>query len=223
MLHFQILCADVSLFHGKQNSSFSDGDKVFMSSWHVFLSDSNVFRQEILILDKFWFHGSTQNTFKPLVWHLLHQNIFSINDFMKVYEKLIIFIKSLIFNIFWWKKCQTMGLKLFWVDLWNQNLSKINISCPKIFELAKYTWKSEVKTSKTDLGFYDGAIKSSCFLSCFLWFCMSDSNIFGQEILILDKFWFHRSTQNSFKPIVWHFFHQNMLNISDFMKIINFS
>ena len=44
-----------------------------------------------------------------------------------------------------------------------------------------------------------------------------------QEILILDKFWFRRSTQNTFKPIVWHFFHQNMLNISDFMKIINFS
>ena len=31
----------------------------------------------------------------------------------------IIFIKSLIFNIFWWKKCQTIGLKVFWVDLWN--------------------------------------------------------------------------------------------------------
>ena len=96
---------------------------------------------------------------------------------MNVYEKLIIFIKSLIFNIFWWKKCQTIGLKVFWVDLQNQNLSKINISCPKIFELAKYKWKSEVKTSKIDLGFYDGAIKSSCFLSCFLWFCMSDSNM----------------------------------------------
>ena len=32
-----------------------------------------------------------------------------------------------------------------------------------------------------------------------------------------------RSTQNTFKPIVWHFFHQNMLNISDFRKVINFS
>ena len=53
---------------------------------------------------------------------------------MNVYEKLIIFIKSLIFNIFWWKKCQTIGLKVFWVDLRNQNLSKINISCIKIFE-----------------------------------------------------------------------------------------
>ena len=53
---------------------------------------------------------------------------------MNVYKKLIIFIKSLIFNIFWWKKCQTIGLKVFWVDLWNQNLSKINISCIKIFE-----------------------------------------------------------------------------------------
>ena len=36
----------------------------------------------------------------PLVRHLLHQHILIINDFMKVYEKLIIFIKSLIFNIF---------------------------------------------------------------------------------------------------------------------------
>ena len=102
-------------------------------TWTCFCS-LKVFRQEIFSLDKFWFRGSTQNTFKPLVWHLLHQNIFSINDFMKVYEKLIIFIKSLIFNIFWWKKCQTIGLNVFWVDLWNQNLSKINISCPKIFE-----------------------------------------------------------------------------------------
>ena len=50
---------------------------------------------------------------------------------MNVYEKLIIFIKSLIFNILWWKKCQTIGLKVFWVDLQNQNLSKINISCIK--------------------------------------------------------------------------------------------
>ena len=32
------------------------------------------------------------------------------------------------------KKCQTIGLKVFWVDLRNQNLSKINISCIKIFE-----------------------------------------------------------------------------------------
>ena len=167
----------MSLFHGRQNSSFNDGRQSFRTSWYVFLFDSNVFRKEIFSLDKFWFCGSTHNTFKPLVWHLLHQNIFSINDFMNVYEKLIIFIKSLIFNIFWWKTCQTIGLKVFWVDLQNQNLSKINISCPKIFELAKHKWKSEVKTSKIDLGFYDGAIKSSCFLSCFLWFCMSDSNM----------------------------------------------
>ena len=75
---------------------------------------------------------------------------------MKVYEKLIIFIKSLIFNIFCWKKCQTIGSKVFWVDLWNQNLSKINISCQKIFQVAKYKWKSEVKTSKTNLGFMIG-------------------------------------------------------------------
>ena len=53
---------------------------------------------------------------------------------MKVYEKSIVFIKSLIFNIFWWKKCQTIGLKVFWVDLQNQNLSKINISCQKMLE-----------------------------------------------------------------------------------------
>ena len=46
---------------------------------------------------------------------------------MNVYEKLIIFIKSLIFDRFWWKKCQTIGLKVFWVDLRNQNLSKIDI------------------------------------------------------------------------------------------------
>ena len=92
------------------------------------------FGQEIFILDKFWLRRSTQNTFKPLVWHLLHQNILNISDFMKVYEKLIIFIKSLIFNIFWWKKCLTIGLKVFWVDLRNQNLSKMHISCIKIFK-----------------------------------------------------------------------------------------
>ena len=51
----------------------------------------------------------------------------------------------------------------------------------------------------------------------------ANSNIFSQEILILGKSWFCRSTQNTFKPIVRHFSHQNMLNISDFMKIINFS
>ena len=27
-----------------------------------------------------------------------------------------------------------IGLKVFWVDLQNQNLSKINISCQKMFE-----------------------------------------------------------------------------------------
>ena len=48
-------------------------------------------------------------------------------------------------------------------------------------------------------------------------------NIFMQEILILDKLWFDRSTQNTLKPMVGHFLHQNMLNISDFLKIINFS
>ena len=104
-----------------------------MTSWDVFLSDSNIFRQEIFSLDKFWFCRSTQNAFKPLVWHFLHKNIFNINDFMKVYEKLIIFIKPPIFNIFWWKKCLTRGLKVFWVDLRNQNLSRLNISCIKIF------------------------------------------------------------------------------------------
>ena len=116
---FQILSVGVGLFHDTQNSSFNekqsfaDGRLSFMTSWHVFLSDSNIFGQEIYSLDKFWFHGPTQTTFKPLVWHLLHQNILIINDFMKVYEKLII-----IFNIFWWKKCLTIGLKLFWVDLY---------------------------------------------------------------------------------------------------------
>ena len=40
-------------------------------------------------------------------------------------------LTTLIFNIFWWKKCQTIGLKVFWVDLWNQNLFKINILCQK--------------------------------------------------------------------------------------------
>ena len=61
--------------------------------WHVFLSDWTFFGQEIFSLDKFWFREWAQNIFKPLVWHLLHQNILIINDFMKVYEKLIIFIK----------------------------------------------------------------------------------------------------------------------------------
>ena len=109
----------------------------FMTSWHVFLSKSNIFWPEIFSLDKFWFCGSTQKTLKPLVWHLFNQNILIINDFVKVYEKLIIFIKSLILNIFWWKKCLTIVLKVFWVDLRNQNLSKINISWKKQFQLAK--------------------------------------------------------------------------------------
>ena len=182
------------------------------------------FWQEIVSLDKFWFCGSTQNTFKPLVWHLFHQNILIINDFMKVYEKLIIFMKSLIFNIFWWKKCLTISFKVFWVDLQNQNLSKINISWIKIFQLAKNINENlKCKRWQSNLGFYDGAIKFYCFLSCFLWLFMSDSNIFIQEILILDKFWFCRSTHNTFKAIVRHFCHQNMFSISDFMKIINFS
>ena len=55
-------------------------------------------------------------------------------QFLKVYEKLIIFIKSLILNIFWWQKCLTIALKVLWVDLQNQNLSKINISWIKILE-----------------------------------------------------------------------------------------
>ena len=51
------------------------------------MSDYKFLGQEILILDKFWFCESTQNTFKPLVWYLLHQNVLIINDFMKVDEK----------------------------------------------------------------------------------------------------------------------------------------
>ena len=66
----------------------------------LWLIEAISYRQEIFSLDKFWFREWAQNTFKPLVWHLLHQNISIINDFMKGYEKLIIFIKSLIFNIF---------------------------------------------------------------------------------------------------------------------------
>ena len=125
-------------FKGKRIVVLMMGDKVFLSGW-------TFFGQEIFSLDKFWFRGSTQNTFKPLVWHLLHQNILIITDFMNVYEKLIIFKKSLIFNIFWWKKCQTIGLKVFWVDPRNQNLSKLNISCPKIFESDKKTCQKVIK------------------------------------------------------------------------------
>ena len=36
------------------------------------------------------------NTFKPLVLHLFHQNILIINDFMKVYEKLIITVRNVV-------------------------------------------------------------------------------------------------------------------------------
>ena len=78
----------------------------FMISWHVFLSDSNIIWKEILSLDKFWLHWSNQITFKPIVWHLLHHNILIIDDFIKVYENLITFITSLIFNIFSWQKCR---------------------------------------------------------------------------------------------------------------------
>ena len=102
-----------------EKQSFENEKQSFMTSWQVFFSDWIFFEKEVFSLDKFWFCEWTQNTFKPLVWHLLHQNMLIINDFMKVYEESIIFIKWLIFNIFWWKKCQTIGLKVFWVDLWN--------------------------------------------------------------------------------------------------------
>ena len=126
--HLQIQFIHILPTHSFENEkqSFEDGRQSFenekqslMTSWQVFLSDWTFFGQEVFSLDKFWFCEWTQNTFKPLVWHLLHQNMLIINDFMKVYEESIIFIKSLIFNIFWWKKCQTIGLKLFWIDLWN--------------------------------------------------------------------------------------------------------
>ena len=87
----------------------------FMICWHVFWSDSNIIRQEIFGLDKFWLHWSSQITFKSLVWHLLCHNILIIEDFMKVYENLITFITSQISNIFCWQKCLTIGLKVFWV------------------------------------------------------------------------------------------------------------
>ena len=124
----------MEFIHILPKHSFDDEKQSFMTFWYVFFSDWTFFGQEIFSLDNFLFCELTQNNFKPLVWYLLHQNILIINDFMKVYEKLIIFIKSLIFNIFWWKKCQPIGLKVFWVDLQNQNLSKIKISCQKIFE-----------------------------------------------------------------------------------------
>ena len=119
------------------------------------------FGQEIFSLDKFWFCELTQNTLKPIVWHLLHQNILIVNDFMKVYEKSITFITSLIFNIFWWKKCQTIGLKVFWNDPWNQNLSKFNISCPKYFS---QRWNINQNMSQTNLWFYDTVSFINAFL-----------------------------------------------------------
>ena len=109
----------IQFIHILPTHSFEDEKQSFMTSWQVFFSDWTFFGQEVFSLDKFWFCKWTQNTFKPLVWHLLHQNMLIINDFMKVYEESIIFIKSLIFNIFWWKKYQTICLKVFWVDLWN--------------------------------------------------------------------------------------------------------
>ena len=134
----------MSLFHGKPNSSFTDGRQMFMTSWQVFLSDWTFFGQEIFSWDKFWFHGSTQNTCKILVWHMLYQNIFSINDFMYVYEKLIIFIKSLIVNIFWWKKCQTIGLK------YSELIYEMRICLKSIFLAPKYLRQTcKIKESMT--------------------------------------------------------------------------
>ena len=150
--------------------------------------------QEIFSLDKIWFHDWAQNTFIPLVWHLLHQNILITNDFMKVYEKLIIFIKSLKSNIFWWKKCQTIGLKVFWVDLQNQNLSKINISCQTIFESDINNQRKMTGSMRISLHLLLPYHKTQVCLWCFdftyfhLYF--ATWNIFWQEILILDKFWF---------------------------------
>ena len=115
-----------------EKQSFEDGKQSFMTFWHVFVSDWNIFGQEIFSLDKFWFCRLTQNAFKPLVWPLLHQNLLNISCFMNVYEILIIFIKSLIFNRFWWKKCQTRGLRVFWVDL------QIWICLKSIFLAQKY-------------------------------------------------------------------------------------
>ena len=103
------------------------------------------FWQEILILEKFWFHRSTQNTFKPIVWHLFHQNMLNISDFMKIIDSSKTFIKSLIINIFWCNKCQTRGLKVFWVHSQNQNLSKLNISCPKNVQSDKKTCQEVIK------------------------------------------------------------------------------
>ena len=100
---FQILSAGVGLIHKKETSSF-------MTSWHILLSDWKFSVQEIFSLDKFWFRESTQNTFKPLVWHLLHQNILIINAFMKVYEKLIIFKKITHIQHILMKKVSKLGV-----------------------------------------------------------------------------------------------------------------
>ena len=206
-----------------RNICFEDEKQSFMTSWHVFLSNSNIFGQEIFSLDKFWFCGSTQKTFKPLVWDLFYQNILIINDFMKVYEKLIIFIKSLILNIFWWKKCLTIALKVF------ELIYKIRICLKLIFLAWKYLSQTYIikenmrESNKILLPHHKTPGLSVIFYTSDFHLYFANWNIFIQEILILDKFWFHRSTQNTLKPIVRHFFHQNMLNISDFMKIINFS
>ena len=48
----------------------------------------------------------------------------TISDFMKIINFSYTFIKWLIIKIFWCNKYQTRGLKVFWIDLQNQYLSK---------------------------------------------------------------------------------------------------
>ena len=45
------------------------------------------------------------------------------------------------------KKDQSVGLKVFWVDLQNQNLSKLNISCPKNIQSDKKICQEVIKLS----------------------------------------------------------------------------
>ena len=71
----------------------------------------------------------------------------NISDIMKIINFSETFIKSLIIKIFWCNKCQTRGLKVFWVHPQNQNLSKLNISCPQNVQPDKKTLSPIIKTT----------------------------------------------------------------------------
>ena len=129
-----------------------------------------------------------------------------------------------------WLPWITTFLNISW---YNSYLSPVHISCPNNFKLVTYKWKSELKHDRQTGGFWFFMLSSmfffdvSCLTCRHLNFEGQASNVWKTSVIVDlhlqypnwksfgQEMW---STQNTFKPLVRHLLHQNILIIKDFIK-----